>query len=63
MISGARDCVSFYECFRMICAFDHGSLVKDVISKIKSNNIDEKFIFNLRLSFSSNVFCFFSLGN
>jgi hypothetical protein len=39
---GAKDCVSFYECFRMICAFDHGSLVKDVISKMKANNIDEK---------------------
>jgi len=26
----------------MICAFDHGSLVKDVINKMKANNIDEK---------------------
>ncbi|CAF2371927.1 unnamed protein product [Rotaria sp. Silwood2] len=40
--SGAKDCVSFYECFRMICAFDHGSLVKDVVNKMKANNIDEK---------------------
>lgn len=41
-VLGAKDCVSFYECFRMICAFDHGSLVKDVINKMRSNNIDEK---------------------
>ncbi|CAF1474688.1 unnamed protein product [Rotaria magnacalcarata] len=40
--SGAKDCVSFYESFRMICAFDHGSLVKDVVNKMKANNIDEK---------------------
>ncbi|UJR15766.1 hypothetical protein I4U23_002700 [Adineta vaga] len=40
--NGAKDCVSFYDCFRMICAFDHGSLVKDVVNKIKANNIDEK---------------------
>ena len=41
-VLGAKDCVSFYECFRMICAFDHGSLVKDVVNKMKANNIDEK---------------------
>lgn len=35
--------MSFYECFRMICAFDHGSLVKDVVNKMKANNIDEKY--------------------
>ncbi|CAF0906843.1 unnamed protein product [Adineta ricciae] len=40
--NGAKDCASFYECFRMICAFDHGSLVKDVVNKMKANNIDEK---------------------
>lgn len=42
LIKGSKDCVSFYECFRMICAFDHGSLVKDVVNKMKANNIDEK---------------------
>lgn len=41
--NGAKDCASFYDCFRMICAFDHGSLVKDVVTKIKAYNIDEKY--------------------
>ena len=27
----------------MICAFDHGSLVKDVMNRMKANNIDEKY--------------------
>ncbi|CAF1063509.1 unnamed protein product [Adineta steineri] len=40
--NGAKDCATFYECFSMICAFDHGSLVKDVVNKMKANNIDEK---------------------
>lgn len=40
--NNAKDCVSFYDCFRMICAFDHGSLVKDVVNRIKAYNIDEK---------------------
>lgn len=41
---GSKDCVSFYDCFRMICAFDHGSLVKDVVNRMKANNIDEKWV-------------------
>jgi hypothetical protein len=40
--SGSKDYVSFYNCFRMICAFDHGSLVKDVVNRMEANNIDEK---------------------
>jgi len=39
---GSKHCVSFYDCFRMICAFDHGSLVKDVVNRMDANNIDEK---------------------
>ena len=36
----------------MICAFDHGSLVKDVVNRIEGNNIDEKSVV-LSLSLAS----------